>query len=123
MKKLIALLFLFSLTLVACQDDEVGRIAIRIKNNSEYRFEEVHVVTPGGENHYGTLEPGATSGHLPFKEAYAYASVRLKIDGQEFMIMPIDYVGGKKLAKGKYTYTLTVNNYESRWMTMNCRKD
>ncbi len=79
--------------------------------------------TTGGENQNGTLEPGATSSYLPFNEAYRYAHVRLQIDGQEFMIMPIDYVGETKLAKGKYTYTLTVSDYQNKYIIMDCRKD
>ena len=97
---------------IACTDDSDsdGQIQIRIENISAYDFQNVFVDTGGGDHTYGTIQSGGTSNYLNYTSAYRYAYVSLFIDGEEFRIQPIDYVGETLLEAGKYTYLINASD-------------
>lgn len=121
------LLLLLSLSLFSCQKDDQdvvpSQLLLRIKNATTYQFDELYVDTSKGENLYGTLKANSTSGFKEFEAAYLYAYVKLKIQGHEFVILPIDYVGEQLLTKGKYTYVLSMYDYEKKILQLEFIKD
>ncbi len=113
--------FLFVLVVaLGCKKDDplpdgAGNIQIRIWNASSYIFEDVFVNTNGGLNDFGNLSSGGVSEYKNFVFAYRIAYVSFKIDGQAYLIQPIDYTGEDKLEDGKYTYKIDVTNLNSDW--------
>jgi hypothetical protein len=82
-------LMILVLVLPACRQKEsgsLGKIAIRITNNSAYRFEEVYVKGPEDTHQYGAIAPGASSTYKTFEAAYKYAYLKLKINGETFIL-------------------------------------
>jgi len=97
------------LCLVSCKKEDVTEgVSIRIRNASTYSLENITVKTPGGQNSYGTVASGQASDYQVFSKAYSYAYVNVTVQGQELLIQPIDYVGERPLAAGRYTYVLDI---------------
>jgi hypothetical protein len=120
-------LLLFILTFFfSCTDKEtlpLSGVNIRIQNTSQSRFDDVFVNTSGGEHNYGTVLPGRTSSYSKFNSAYNYAYIKLSINGQDFVMQPIDYVGESLLPDGNYTYILSLSSLNSRLLELQFRKD
>ncbi|MXV51104.1 hypothetical protein GS399_09000 [Pedobacter sp. HMF7647] len=98
-------------------------INIRIENKSSYQFDNVLVWAGDVKNNYGSIKPGQTSEYKIFNEAYRYAYVKLNVGEKEFILQPIDYVGETPLEAGKYTYQLTVSNYDQSRLNLSYKKD
>lgn len=116
MKKLAYILTFMLFCVVSCtnsDDNPEGDILLRIKNTSNFTYNNIVVNTGGGEHTYGTLQPGETSSYKPYMHAYSYAFVELEIDGQTYTIQPIDYVGESQLPNGKYTYEIGADDSEN----------
>jgi phage tail tube protein FII len=96
---------------------------IRIENATSYIFKDVEVNTSGGKNTYGTIAPGQKSAYKSFDFAYSYAYIKLLIDGKEFILQPIDYVGAVPIGKGKFTYVLKVADFEKRMLNIELKKE
>ncbi|QHT71276.1 hypothetical protein GXP67_33795 [Rhodocytophaga rosea] len=111
--------------LLSCQREDVvpGQLLLRIKNATSYQFDEVYVNTSNGENLYGILKASSTSDYKEFEAAYRYAYIKLKIQGEEFVIQPIDYVGEELLTEGKYTYVLSMYDYENKLLQLEFKKE
>lgn len=119
------LLLCLLLGCAACQKDDAASpegVAIRVRNVSPYTFESVYVNTSGGENTYGRLPTGQTTGYKSFARAYRYAYVRVLINGQQVTWQPIDYVGETQLADGNYTYVLSIPDLANRRMSLRLEK-
>ena len=98
----------------ACNTD-VAKTNIRIQNNSAYDFCNV-VLNPGGRyTNYGEIKGGETSCYRIYDKAYRYAYVNLYIDGEEYIIQPIDYVGEQPLGKGAFTYLIDVSDINNSY--------
>jgi hypothetical protein len=95
--------------------DGYGNVQIRIWNDSSYVFDDLFVDTNGGLNEFGSLKPDEISEYKKFIFAYRLAYVSFKIDGQAYLIQPVDYLGEEKLQDGKYTYKIDVTNLNSDW--------
>jgi hypothetical protein len=50
--------------------------------------------------------PGQFSEYQVFEMAYTYARIELSIDGDRYVIQPIDFIGETLLEGGRYTYEL-----------------
>ncbi|MCB0502211.1 MAG: hypothetical protein KDD32_05975 [Bacteroidetes bacterium] len=111
MKKHILLLSCVFLLINSCIDplNPKRNVLIRVNNVSPYDFEDLLVNTSGGENEYGNLGSDLISVYKSYDFAYQYAYVSLTIDGKEFVLQPIDYVGETKIPNGKYTYEINVD--------------
>lgn len=96
---------------------------IRVWNNSMYSLCNVHINSDGPEADYGTIAAGDTTCYVPFDSAYGYGFVQLFIDDNKFVLRPTDYVGETRLEPGKYTYIITVTDYESRWIHLESKED
>jgi hypothetical protein len=92
----------------ACSEDEPNHtsVKIRLRNVSQFEFTDVFVNTSGGEFNYGSLNSQGVTPYHEFESAYSYAFVSLKIDGINYRIQPIDYVGEVTLPNGIYTYEI-----------------
>ncbi len=116
MKKLYFLLisvFIFSCS----QSDDVieKNVLIRVKNVSQFEFNNVLVNTSGTEQNFGNININQGSDYKSFDFAYRYAFIELKIDGNTYTLQPIDYVGETKLDNGKYTYEVNAANNGSQY--------
>ncbi len=92
---------------------------IRIHNASRYDYQDLQV----GDQHYGTLSADEVTEYRDFDTAYHYNYARLLIDGDEFIIQPIDYVGERPLGGGHFTYRIEVTNYQTRLLTITTSAD
>lgn len=86
--------------------DAQSQVQIRIRNASLLPFEDIEVNTSGGINKFGTVGDSQTSDYKTFDFAYRYSFVKLNINGEPYIIQPIDYSGEHKLESGKYTYEI-----------------
>jgi hypothetical protein len=94
-----------ALFFLSCTQTE-DNVLIRVKNVSQFNFNEVIVNTSDGENFYADINRNETTTYKPFDIAYRYAFVELRINGDIFTIQPLDYVGEVPLSPGKYTYEI-----------------
>ena len=97
-----------------CNTD-VEKTNIRIKNNSAYDFCNVVLNPEGRYTNYGEIKGGETSCYRVYEKAYRYAYVNLYIDGEEYIIQPIDYVGEQPLGKGAFTYLIDVSDINNNY--------
>ena len=94
----------------ACTVDET-KTNIRIKNASHYDFCSIKMVAADGTTaNYGTLRAGETTCYNVYQEAYSYAYISLKINGEDYVFQPVDYVGETPLGIGKFCYALSIDN-------------
>ncbi|WP_304236204.1 hypothetical protein [Jiulongibacter sediminis] len=125
----VGILTLLVLFAFGCKGDDVdpdfgtGDVRIRIWNDTEYVMNDIFVDTGGGENDYGELSSFDKSVYMRYNSAYRYAFVSFKIKGKAYTIQPIDYVGEEPLAKGKYTYRLSVDNLNSTYAILEFIED
>jgi hypothetical protein len=111
------------LSLFSCKKEDAtspssGNIFIRVRNASQYQFDDIFVNTSGGENKYGTVAAGQKSDYKAFTKAYKYAYIKLNAQGQALGIQPIDYVGETPLQPGRYTYALDVTSGNPQRLTI-----
>lgn len=131
MKKLLLGLFIgiVFLHLSCTRDKEMSndveaqsQVQIRIRNASLLPFEDIEVNTSGGINKFGTVGDNQLSDYKTFDFAYRYSFVKLNINGEPYIIQPIDYTGENKLESGKYTYEIHLDP-ESNQIFMNLAND
>ena len=108
MKKAIYFLLVTLFITGGCARED-NTVRIRIKNASNFDFENVYVNTGGAENTYGDLSAGQVTEYKEFVSAYRYAYIRLVVNGHMATLQPIDYVGETHLTGGKYTYEITTD--------------
>ena len=96
---------------------------IRIKNISEYDFCNVVITPPGGSVNYGIIKENRTSCYTTFDLAYRYAPIELFIDGEEFVLNIIDYVGEPELGVGNFTYEIDVTNFSDKRLSIAAVED
>lgn len=114
---------LYLLIFLSACTPRAGEVQIRVRNNSIYTFENVYVDTGGGENEYGNISPDSTSYYNTFQFAYRYAYISLQINGNNYVIQPIDYVGEKKIFNGQYTYELAVFDTSTHQLSLTFIED
>ncbi|MET4106425.1 hypothetical protein [Hymenobacter sp. UYP22] len=108
---LLVCLFVVSLFQLSCKKEEKDtKVQIRARNASSYQFEAVQVLMPSGQHAYGTVSAGQSSDYATYSEAFSYAAVKVKINGQDLEWIPTDYVGETPLQPGKYTYVVGVTD-------------
>ncbi len=108
--------------LSACQDENLttfGSTLIRVHNSSAYGYEDMVV----NDAAFGDLGPGENSQYQFFDTAYRYAYVRLLINGAEFILQPIDYVGETPLGSGHFTYVIDVFDLDNRQLSISMIQD
>lgn len=121
--KQIFLMILTILLMSSCEDDSgEGPVKLRIRNVSNYRIDSVYVKVDE-ENLYGMLDAKETSSYKSFDYIYRYAYVSFKVGGDKFVFQPIDYVGETRYDKGKYTYNISITDYDSRIVDLTFEKD
>ena len=106
MKRLSYLLLLFAF---ACSADKTDEVMLRIKNTNNFPYDKVVVISPSNEHDYGMLKMSSFSEYKMFSEMYRYAYIRVEVNGKEYILQPIDYVGETPLENGRYTFSLEVN--------------
>jgi hypothetical protein len=89
----------------------VTDVRVRVRNASWIDFESVRMTLPeDGEHDLGPVPAAGRSAFVTAKRAYRYAGFRVRAEGRELLLHPIDYVGEKPLAPGDYDYALDVDN-------------
>jgi len=86
-----------------------NEVQIRIKNASLLPYQNIEVNTSGGAENFGNLLDNQLSEYKTFNFAYPYSFVKLSINGEPYIIQPIDYVGQNKLKGGRYTYEISLD--------------
>lgn len=121
MRKILICLFLITST-AGCSFDDANetRVGLRIENTSNVSFENIFVSNPGGQQMFENLNPGQTSMYKEFGYVYSYGFVSVEINGEEYKIMPFDYVGEEKYESGLYTYQL---NFDGTNLTLQFVED
>lgn len=87
-----------------------------MKNSSDFVYKDLIINSAGEEKK--TIEkitPHQSTDYLNFENAYRYAFVELKINGDTFTIQPIDYLGEEKLDPGRYTYEIKAKDSGTRY--------
>jgi hypothetical protein len=108
----ISLLLIFMFSISSCKKDEkdMTGIMVNIKNISSYDFQSL--VFEGVE--FGTLNAGMECKYVKFEKVYYnLAYVKLYINGDEFIMQPIDY-DAPELTVGNCTYSINIANYDER---------
>lgn len=99
---------LSAMVLVAGCAPDTG-VSVRIENASPYPFDAVTVHFPDQVVAFGAVSPGASTEFVSVSRAYAYAYTELSSEGRQFVVQPIDFVGERTLAPGRYTYAVSVD--------------
>ena len=119
MKAIICILVALAAMAAGCKKDASGpvdtSVDIRILNATPWTFfdcraDPTGISAAGGgsnEHNYGQVNVDAYSAYHTFPQAYPYASIRLTMNNQQYILQPIDFVGEKLLAKGRYTFKIT----------------
>jgi hypothetical protein len=82
---------------------------IRIQNATGENFDRVRVYFPDRcEVDYGAVAKGSLSAFRGTRRAYRYAGLKVTVGDRELSLQPIDYVGERELAPGRYTYVLGI---------------
>ncbi|MEZ4992953.1 MAG: hypothetical protein R2824_21195 [Saprospiraceae bacterium] len=79
---------------------------IRVENATGHDITDVFV----SDHYYGNVKKGGKTDYQIYEKAYHYASCTFNIDGVEFRLQPIDFVGEKPLKNGKYGYRLKIRD-------------
>lgn len=85
-------------------------IQIRIENMSAFTFMDVKMLSFDEELEYGDLDGQELSEYKVVQRAYSYAYIELIIDGDTYILQPIDFTGEEELSNGKYTYQIDAND-------------
>ncbi len=93
-------------------------LAIQIKNLSDYNFTDLFISTGGGEFNYGDLSSTEVSEQALFDHAYRYCYVSLKVEEDNFVLQPIDYVGEGVINAGEIIYEIDVIDYPTRSLSI-----
>jgi hypothetical protein len=83
-------------------------VELRFENASQQTFDLLHVAF-GRVAEFEGLRPGELTEYQEFNDSYGYGYVRAVIGTEEYVIEPIDYVGERKLASGKYTFAFRID--------------
>ena len=96
-------------TSTGCSVNET-KTNIRIKNASNYDFCTIKMIAADGTiANYGILRAGETTCYNVYQEAYGYSYLSLRIDGEDYIFQPMDYVGETPLGIGKFCYSISIN--------------
>ncbi len=95
-----------------CRED-AKKTNVRIKNTSDKDYANVTIGADCKKVNYGTIRSGETSCYEIYDKIYRYASTTLQIDGKEYKLMPIDFVGETPLGLGKFTYAISIVNSQN----------
>lgn len=101
--RVFSVLLLLLLACSACQKDS-GEVYIRVINNSDYTFTNIVVA----DQQFGDLPAQSSSDYQLFDRAYHYAYINVRVEGQEYILQPIDFVGEEPLRSGYYSYKLDI---------------
>ncbi len=106
------ILTLFFLLFSACgiQDGRPDGVFIRIQNNSDVNFEKVTIQSGNEEQFFGEVLSRTSSEYKEFDYAFRFATVWLIAGGQDFSLIPRDYVGETPLRDGFYTYRIGLSS-------------
>lgn len=121
MKQLIIITFFTIFFSTAC-NNESGGVMIRVENTNDFDYENVYVATGNWDNNFGNIQAQSNSKYQLFENAYRYGYVQLEINGETYVVQPIDYVGESLLEEGKYTYILDADTVSGH-MSLDFRKD
>lgn len=122
---ILAVLCLLSSCVRSVAPDEFegdGPIYLQVENISKKNFDNVRVITPGGDHEFGPLKKGEASVYKSYTLAYRYGYVEAVIGDDTLIVQPIDYVGETPLEDGQHTYALDVyGNRDSKSLNLTLR--
>jgi hypothetical protein len=95
----------------ACLDD-AAKANLRIVNTSSYDYCNVLVELNNQIVYYGNVGSGDATCYISFDSLYRYAYIELSIEGNPFVVQPIDFIGESPVAPGYYSYKITVPDDE-----------
>ncbi len=87
-------------------DDRDGDVLLRVANESSVAFDRTFVHLPDDPIEFGPLAANQSSDYVRVTTAYRYAYIKVEVDGVDYVLQPIDYVGESTLGPGKYTYAV-----------------
>ena len=118
-------LFMAAFVVKSCNGSTNSELNIRVENASIYDYKNVQVQGGTTDHNYGDLNAGETSEYKLYDYAYSYAFVSLQIDGENYTIQPIDFIGEERLDPGNYSYIISASDSESEFdrLTIELRVD
>ena len=97
----------------SCNED--GKKAnVSVKNTSNKDYANVTISVDCKKVNYGTIKSGETSCSESYEKIYRYASVKLQIEGKDYQLQPVDFVGETPLVAGKHTYAISISGPDNR---------
>lgn len=123
MKKIITYLALFLtvFTMHSCKDGAgttSGLIYVRVKNNTALRMQSIVVNTGYSEVRLEEANAGRYTKYGLVNGAYPSAMIQMKIQGEPFMVQPIDQVGEESLPEGNYTYEVSMVSFDDHLLSV-----
>jgi hypothetical protein len=91
--------------LFSCKKEEPEGVLIRVRNASQYQFENINV---SPNHHYSTLGIGQTSDYQSYEIARSNLAVTLTAQGEELGVATIADLSSPQLKPGRYTYVLAI---------------
>jgi len=110
--------FIVLLLLGSCDNDSPNEVLIRILNKSDVTFNDTKL---NNEN-FGTLAPNQKSEYRVFAGAYEIGTVSIIIEGENYLMLPSDFIGETLLSNGKYTFQY-IFDFQSKNLRVNLVED
>jgi hypothetical protein len=96
---------------------------VRLHNASGVSLDAVSATFSGHVADYGRIPAGATTDYRPAPGAYRYAFIAARVDGERYVLQPIDYVGEQPLGPGRFTYAIDVDRQNHSLTVTSARRD
>jgi hypothetical protein len=105
---------------VSCSKTENSEgVWIRVVNVSDYDYKNVIIYSTA----FGDVDARDRSQYTAFDMAYRYSFVSLDIDGENYSIIPIDYVGEQTLENGNYSFLIDIVSVDNKSLIQTLVKD
>ena|SRR5688500_542915 len=82
---------------------------IRLQNTSAYEMHDVTFSSGHPAHTFESIPPGAATEYYEVPQSYSYGFLEVHVDGQRYVMQPIDYVGEEHIRPGRYTFRISFN--------------
>ena len=86
-----------------------GETLVRFRNVSPVELIDFTYQSGGEAIFFSVIRAGVVTEYMEIDQSYRYGFVELHVDGQRFVLQPIDYVGETLLGGGEFTFRVNVD--------------
>ena len=90
-----------------------GETLVRFRNVSPLELTDFTYQSGGEAIFFPVIRAGVVTEYVEIDQSYSYGFVELHVDGQQFVLQPIDYVGATLLGNGEFTFRVDVDSSSS----------